>query len=101
MFRNGITIGRRPFAHSVRHDLPSFVCTACQARTLATHPHHAKNPRSTARRAHKHPEPENLMGAIKQLEKQVQLMERNYVEQLRKRAAEKVRSGVSAAGRGR
>jgi len=95
MFRNGINVGRRPLfaqssslasavAHS-RHKLP-FVCIACQARAMST------QPRSTSK-SQKKPKSksENFLGQIKRLEAHVQEMERNYVEQLRKRAVEKVR----------
>ena len=59
---------------------------------MASHSHPKKPARATARRSGmlQKQQPEDLMGAIKQLEKQVQMMERNYLEQLRMRASKKV-----------
>jgi hypothetical protein len=101
MFRNGINVGRRPLgqlAHA-KHELP-FVCNACQqhqARTMASkhfHKPEARKPgarnKKTTNFEHRKRRQQSMLEQVKQLEAHVQMMERSYAEQLRKRAAEKV-----------
>jgi len=91
MFRNGISIVQRPLwrqlaAHS-KLEVP-FVCTAClQARALASHSRAAVAKGARKGRLN---QDDGMLEQIKRLEAHVRLMERSYVEQLRKRAMEKV-----------
>lgn len=100
MFRNGLTAARRPVISqslgAAQHNtttaatavaVNNFVCKLCQTKRSAH-----DGPRKDKKKDNKTRKQETFAEQVKRLEQHVQMMERNYVEMLRKRAQEQVRS---------
>ncbi|KAI5817533.1 hypothetical protein BZA77DRAFT_309814 [Pyronema omphalodes] len=98
MFRKGLTAARRPVISqalgAAQHNTPTtatvvsvnnFVCNLCQTKRSAH-----DGPRKDKKKDHKTRKQETFAEQVKRLEQHVQMMERNYVEMLRKRAQEQM-----------
>ncbi|CCX33287.1 Similar to Mitochondrial group I intron splicing factor CCM1; acc. no. C4R5P7 [Pyronema omphalodes CBS 100304] len=98
MFRNGLTAARRPVISqslgAAQHNtttaatavaVNNFVCKLCQTKRSAH-----DGPRKDKKKDNKTRKQETFAEQVKRLEQHVQMMERNYVEMLRKRAQEQM-----------